>query len=232
MIFTDVRHIFFDLDKTLWDFEKNSSEALSEIFERHRLENFNIRKEDFIEVYIKKNEYCWDLYRKNQIQKTELRFTRFLMALNEFGINNQALAEALGDDYIHSAPYKTHLIPGAKEVLEYLSPKYTLHIITNGFEEVQHIKLEKCGIEKYFKTVTTSEKAGCKKPDAGIFKFALACGNAYAYESLMIGDDPVVDVEGARLVGMKAIHFNQEREQTNEICPSTIQSLGELYSLL
>lgn len=232
MIFTDVRHIFFDLDKTLWDFEKNSYEALSEIFERHRLENFNIRREDFIEVYIEKNEYCWDLYRKNQIQKPELRFTRFLMALNEFGINNQALAEALGDDYIHSAPYKTHLIPGAKEVLEYLSQKYTLHIITNGFEEVQHIKLEKCGIEKYFKTVTTSERAGCKKPDAGIFKFALARGNTYAYQSLMIGDDPLVDVEGARLAGMKAIHFNQEAAQSSIKGIHSIQNLSELRLLL
>jgi putative hydrolase of the HAD superfamily len=232
MLYKEVRHIFFDLDKTLWDFEKNSAEALSEIFAKHTLHNLQLNEHEFIQVYIEKNEYCWDLYRKNRIQKSELRFARFLMALQEFGINSQSLAEALGDDYVHLAPYKTHLIPDTREVLEYLSQRYTLHIITNGFEEVQHIKLEKCGIEKYFQTVTTSEKAGCKKPDADIFLYAMATGKASAYNSLMIGDDLHVDVQGALDVGMKAIHFNPEADYGAISDLTVIHQLKELFYLL
>lgn len=164
----EVRHIFFDLDRTLWDFERNSAETLRELFDELKLAETGILDPDlFIETYICKNDICWEMYRLNQISKAELRNLRFQMALQHFGVKHDELAKRLGDEYVNRSPLKTALFPNTLETLKYLSEKYTLHIITNGFDEVQYIKMEASGIHSFFKHITTSEKAGHKKPDHG-----------------------------------------------------------------
>jgi len=232
-MYGDIQHIFFDLDRTLWDFDRNSAEALGELFDELKLREAGIDDpQDFIQTYICKNDECWELYRLNKIIKADLRSLRFTMALEHYGVKDKSLAMAMSDAYIERSPVKTGLFPNTMETLEYLSKKYVLHIITNGFEEVQYIKMEKSGIRNYFKHITTSEKAGCKKPDERIFQYAMAVGNASTYNSLMIGDDEYIDVRGAENAGMKSILFQPDKDKTYAGDIQVIHDLGQLLTLL
>jgi putative hydrolase of the HAD superfamily len=188
--------------------------------------------EDFIKKYKIHNARLWDLYRENKINKEKLRSKRFLMVLEEYGIDDKDLAEQFGLAYIKQSPLKTKLSPFTHEVLSYLKNKYTLHIITNGFEEVQHIKLASADLKQYFDVVVTSEKAGVKKPNAKIFEFSLEQANAKAEQSIMIGDDLVVDVLGAEKAGMQGIYFNPNKEEYKEEVVHEIFCLSELMTLL
>ena len=228
-----MKHIFFDLDRTLWDFEKNSHTTLLELIFQFDLTEKGIdTPESFIKKYKIHNAKLWDLYREDKINKEELRSKRFLMTLSEYGIDDKDLAEQFGLVYIKQSPLKTNLFPFSHEVLSYLKTKYTLHIITNGFEEVQYIKLAAADLKKYFDVVVTSEKAGVKKPNAQIFEFALEQANANAEQSIMIGDDLVVDVLGAKKVGMQGIYFNPNKMEHKEEVVHEIFCLSELMTLL
>lgn len=233
MRFSDTAHIFFDLDRTLWDFERNSAETLGELFDELKLGYAGIPDaKTFIRLYIEKNDACWALYRQNKMSKDRLRVERFVMALAEFRIQDDVLAHEMAEKYVERSPLKTSLFPHTLETLAYLADKYTLHIITNGFEEVQHIKLKQSGLEPYFKTVTTSERAGCKKPDAQIFRHAMAVAGAYAFNSLMVGDDWDVDIAGALDAGMQAVHFAPETSVASSAKQPTINDLQELRKWL
>jgi putative hydrolase of the HAD superfamily len=207
------KHIFFDLDHTLWDFEQNSILALKEIFEVFELQHkLNCQFIEFIDVYHKINHDYWDAYKKNKVSREQLRNGRFIDTLLHFNYNNLAVANTISEDYIKRSPYKKNLFEGAIRVLDYLKHKnYELHIITNGFNEVQFIKLTESGLLPYFKTITTSEHAGYNKPDEKIFMHALALAKAKKNESIMIGDNYEADIEGAVLAGIEAIWFNPSK---------------------
>ena len=159
-------HIFIDLDKTLWDFEKNSLETFREIFSRYGIYKRGIESlELFLVEYIRINDMLWGLYRKNQIKKEVLNIRRFEMTLNEFGIDDLILATHIAEDYVNLSPLKNNLFPDTRNALDYLKGSYPLHIVTNGFEEVQQKKLDVSDLRKYFTTITTSEEAGVKKPE-------------------------------------------------------------------
>lgn len=209
-VYKHIRHIYFDLDRTLWDFAKNSREAIGDVYREYKLDECGYPNEDtFFKVYDVYNDYCWDRYRQNRMSKSYLRHQRFYMTLNHFGKPDRVLARQLGKAYVDISPYKTALVQGTVDILEYLSPKYKLHIITNGFQEVQSIKLQQSKIDHYFDQIVTSERVGKRKPDPLIFRFALEVAGATAEESIMIGDDYDVDVKGAEGVGMSAIHFDE-----------------------
>ena len=228
-----MKHIFFDLDRTLWDFEKNSHTTLLQLISHFNLIEKGIDNPDnFIKKYKIHNAKLWDFYREDKINKEELRSKRFLMALAEYGIDDKDFAEQFGLAYIKQSPLQTNLFPFSHEVLSYLQNKYILHIITNGFEEVQHIKLAASDLKQYFDVVVTSEKAGVKKPNSKIFEFALEQANAKAEQSIMIGDDLVVDVLGAEKVGMQGIHFNPNKEKQKKEVVHEIFCLSELMTLL
>jgi len=204
-----IAHIFFDLDRTLWDFDTNSKEAILEIFESFRLtEHTAATPADFLGVYAPINEHYWERYRNQEVTQADLRRGRFLDALRHFGCDNIELADALGAAYVDISPRKTALVDGAMELLHHLHGRYALHIITNGFEEVQHIKLKSSGLIGFFGEVITSERAGVKKPDAGIFRFAEQLTSARPHSSLMIGDHFEADVQGALQAGWRSIHFD------------------------
>lgn len=233
MPFDDTEHIFFDLDRTLWDFERNSAETITELFGELKLAYAGVPDAPaFIRTYVEKNDLCWELYRQNKIGKDRLRTERFALALAEFNIHDEALANNMAEQYVERSPLKTALFPHTSETLTYLTKRYTLHIITNGFEEVQHIKLRQSGLEPYFKTVTTSERAGCKKPDAQIFQHAMAVAGAHTFNSLMIGDDWEVDIQGALNVGMKTVYFAPDSSETAPEGALRIHSLQELQHWL
>jgi putative hydrolase of the HAD superfamily len=223
------KHIFFDLDHTLWDFEQNSKEALHEIFSAFNLQQLlQCSFIEFIEVYHQINNDYWDLYKKNKVSREMLRNGRFIDTLFHFNYADQTLAIAISEEYIKRSPYKKQLFEGAIQVLDYLLQKgYNLHIITNGFNEVQFIKLTESGLLPYFKTITTSEQVGYNKPHDEIFTHALNRAGAEKANSVMIGDNFEADIEGAIKAGIDAIWFNPNREEIQ----STMQ-FKTIYHLL
>ncbi|MCG8577946.1 MAG: YjjG family noncanonical pyrimidine nucleotidase [Flavobacteriales bacterium] len=218
----DVEHIFFDLDHTLWDFDRNSSETLAELFESYKLGDEIESSETFIAKYQEINNQFWKLYREGKIEKAKLRYIRFMQTFEIFGLKkDQKFAEQFAADYLEVCPHKTNVFPGTFETLEHLAGKYPLHIITNGFKEVQGIKMEKSGLGKYFDLILSSEDVGVNKPDPRVFNRALELTNASHNNSVMIGDTYEADIVGAENVGMKAILFNPSKAnieaKTNQI---------------
>jgi len=227
------KHIFFDLDHTLWDFERNAEETKREMFENFQLKRKGIENyESFREKYVVINQALWAMYREDKIEKEELNFRRFYDTLVLFGINDRRLGENMADAFIKGITSKTYLFPYTRELLEYLYPKYQLHIITNGFEEVQYGKLKNSGLGKYFTTIITSEAAGSKKPDPEIFRYALEEAGAKATESIMIGDDLEIDIAGARKLGIDQLFVNHDNKKHNEKPTMEIFSLDEIMKLL
>jgi putative hydrolase of the HAD superfamily len=227
------QHIFFDLDHTLWDFDRSSCETLEELYHIHNLRLFNdIRAEDFISTFHRINRDLWSLYSAGQITQSELRSFRFSRVLASLEIEAEHLAGLLSEQYIKLCPQKPHLQPFAKEVLDYLQHKYTLHIITNGFSDIQGIKLKSSGITSYFTHIVTCDDAGCKKPDIGIFTYALQRSNTAPAQSLMIGDDLDADVEGARNAGIDHVFYNYDNRRHEAVPTYEITCLSELMKLL
>jgi putative hydrolase of the HAD superfamily len=228
------KHLFFDLDRTLWDFEKNSNEVLLELYQHYDLLTKGIvDSKVFIERYKHHNEKLWDLYRQNKIEKDKLRDERFKITLEEFGINSPELAANLGADYVAHCPKKTNLLPYVHSTLNYLKDRYALHIITNGFEEVQYEKLENSNLIDYFEQIITSEQVGFKKPSLQIFKFSMLKACAKPSDSLMIGDDLHADILGAKDIGMAQVFFNPlKHEHSNSEITYEINCLSELEEIL
>lgn len=227
------RHIFFDLDRTLWDFDTNSREALTEIHANFRLDREGLPDApSFIDVYTGINEALWRAYRLGNVKKKELRSLRFTKTLEHFGCKNPVLGADIGRAYVELSPQKTALMPGTVAVLEYLAKKYSLHIITNGFDEVQGVKLERSGIAAFFREVITSEMASARKPDPEVFHLAFAKTGAAAGAAVMIGDDLETDISGARGVGMDQVYFNPRKNAHNEDITFEISNLDELRLIL
>ncbi len=205
-----VTDIFFDLDHTLWDFDKNSMLAFKRVFQKHEID---IEINDFIKEYEPINFNYWKLFREDKVSKKELRRGRLIDVFSIFNLNFSVDSiDVLAESYIDELPLDNHLFDGAEMILDYLSERYILHIITNGFKEVQHLKLKNSGISKHFSTVTTSEEIGVKKPNPLIFTSALKKANVNAKNSIMIGDTFEADILGAEAVGMKTLFYNYRKD--------------------
>ncbi len=227
------KHIFFDLDRTLWDFDAAAEVAFERIYEQYNLNSLGIPSaHEFHEVYHPLNERLWELYREDKITKADLNRTRFLKPLEHYGIHDVKLADHLSEDYVYWSPRIVRLVPGTMELLEYLKPKYHLHLITNGFEEVQDTKLTLSGMKPYFETLTVSEEVGVKKPNPEIFQYALNKAHATAEESLMIGDEMAVDIDGARAAGIDTVLFNPKGEKIEGERTFEVKDLREIKQIL
>jgi putative hydrolase of the HAD superfamily len=226
------KHIFFDLDRTLWDFDSNSREALTDVFNMHQLNRFFETPEPFINSYHKYNELLWDRYRQGNINKELLRSLRFDLTLRDVNISDPALVKAIGEDYLRLSSEKTILFPHTHETLGYLYEKYHLYILTNGFRETQFSKLKNCNLSKYFQTVFTSETIGYNKPHPKIFHWAMSSVNGRKEECLMIGDDIEVDILGADRCGIDGVYFNPDRFVTEVRPRYEIESLIQLKAFL
>ncbi|CAA0171001.1 putative haloacid dehalogenase-like hydrolase protein [Tenacibaculum maritimum] len=224
-----IQHIFFDLDHTLWDFERNSELAFQRIFEERKIP---ISITDFLKIYKPINFKYWKLYREEKVSKEALRYNRLKETFEKltYSISTELII-AISEDYINFLSDYNHLFEGTIEILDYLKEKYELHIITNGFKEVQHLKMEKSGIKKYFTHIITAESIGVKKPDPKIFAYAMKLAKATPKNSVMIGDSYEADVIGGLDMGMSAIYCNLEKKE-NIKGISTIQSLIELKQYL
>lgn len=220
-----ITDIFFDLDHTLWDFDKNSALTFEKIF---NLNNININTDDFLIQYVPINLKYWRLYREEKIEKEALRFERLNEAFLAINLKlEKDLIIKLSEDYISHLSSFNYLFENTFEILDYLSLNYNLHIITNGFEEVQQKKLVNSNINEYFKTVTNSEMVGVKKPNPKIFNFALDLADAKVSESLMIGDSFEADILGAKNIGMDVIFF----DINNRTIDTDIKQIDNLIQL-
>src|SRR5690554_993368 len=201
--------IYFDLDHTLWDFEKNASETLMELFDTYRLQNLGIASATtFIETYNRNNHPLCALYHHGKITKAALREARFADTFREFDIDPKWFPVAFEEDYLRLCPQKTNLFPHTHETLGYLQQKYTLHLISNGFGDASETKVTTCDLKKYFKTIVISERVGFHKPHPQIFHHAVGNADTTIAGSVMVGDSLDADVRGAQNVGMDAIYFN------------------------
>ncbi len=205
-----ITDVFFDLDHTLWDFDKNSGLAFERVFRKHKIE---LPLAEFLRVYEPINLDYWKKYREDRVSKEQLRRGRLTETFDCFELKFPLeTIDSLAHCYIEELPIDNHLFTGAVDILDYLSANYRLHIITNGFEEVQHLKLHNSGIKKYFSTVTTSEEVGLKKPHPVIFETALMKASVASTQSVMIGDSLEADIIGAQKAGMHTLFFNYRNE--------------------
>jgi putative hydrolase of the HAD superfamily len=226
-------HIFFDLDHTIWDFDKNAEETLQELYVIHHLKETGLHSADlFIETYTRNNHRLWAQYHVGEITKDYLREARFRTTFLELGLNPDVIPAGFEDEYVKLCPTKTNLFPGAREVLEYLGAKYTLHLISNGFQESTEIKIAGSDIGRYFQNIVISEVIGINKPDRAIFQHALDLAGATKEESIMIGDSIEADVRGALNFGMDAIYFNPMHLPRPDDVPVQVNSLVELMKML
>ena len=226
----EIKHIFFDLDHTLWDFEKNSNLTFEQLFRRH---NIALALEDFLVVYAPINFAYWKKYREEKVSKEALRYGRLKDAFDALDFEvSDALIDQLAMEYIQVLPDYNHLFEGVFDLLDYLQSKYTLHIITNGFEEIQKLKLERSGIVHYFDQLITSESVGVKKPNPRVFEYALKKAGATAAESVMIGDNIEADIIGALNCGIASIHFDEAKESSGQDTYKSVTSLLEIKQYL
>ena len=224
-----ITDIFFDLDHTLWDFEKNSALTFEKIFTEL---NIQLNIDDFLSAYDEINHRYWKLYRENKISKLELRRKRLIESFEAIDYRfDPHDINWLSDKYILYLSTFTNLFQGTIFLLESLKSKYQLHVLTNGFEVVQHHKIKNSGLASYFKNIITAEKVGFKKPNPIIFEYALDQTKTIPENSLMIGDSLEADILGALNKGIQAIHFNSHNEPLHDHC-LVVNNLDEIKGML
>lgn len=226
------KHIFFDLDDTLWDFYANANEALSFLFEKYRLKDHYVESQQLIDTFHAVNNQLWVLYRNNEIDRDYLREKRFNLIFEKLENKSFTAHADFAKEYLSLCPTRENLVDGAGETLDYLVKKYELHVITNGFDEVARTKLECSGLGKYFDQIITSEDAGSKKPAHGIFDYALKAAKAEKSHSLMIGNDLEADIYGAMSAGIDQVYYNPAKAIAEKKPTYEIMHLAELQKLL
>ena len=225
--------IFFDLDHTLWDYETNSNETLKELYTQYDLQAKGVTSHaHFLKEFREVNAALWVLYDQGLIDSEVIRKERFKKVLMPFGAYEEKLCYEISHEYLNTCPKKGTLIPNAYEVLEYLKAHYALTVITNGFEEIQNLKLAAGNLHGFFDHIVTSQKAGHKKPAPEIFHYALDLNGIDSHEALMVGDNLVTDIGGARNAAIDAVYFNPERIRHDQTLDFEIEGLHELYDIL
>ncbi|TDG37208.1 noncanonical pyrimidine nucleotidase, YjjG family [Pedobacter changchengzhani] len=225
-------HIFFDLDHTIWDFDRNAEETLTELYSEYKLDTLGLNScAEFITTYTENNHQLWADYHLGKITKDVLRAERFNKTFIQLGIHPDQVPHQFEDDYVKISPTKTNLFDGANQVLSYLQNKYTLHIISNGFKETTLTKMNLSALNPYFTNVIISEDIGVNKPNPLIFEQALSKAKANKTESIMIGDSLEADIYGALNFGMDAIFFNPLKKEKPEDVKDQIHHLEELFDL-
>lgn len=225
--------VIFDLDHTLWDYEINCAEALLELYNKNDLKKRGVTSFDsLLDVFTEMNTQMWDQYDMGIIQRDVIRYQRFHRILLALGIDDYQLSLSMSRDYVALSPTKKNLVPNAKTILDYLANKYKLIILTNGFEEIQLVKLSSSGIAHYFDHVVTSEVAGHKKPAKEIFEYALSATKLCSNEAIMVGDNLNTDIKGAHNAGIDSSYFNPSRKPHQHKTKFEISDLIELKSIL
>lgn len=214
------KSLFIDLDDTLWAFSENARDSFMETYDKYGLERYFNSFDHFYEIYKKRNLELWKEYGDKKITKEELNRQRFLYPLQAVGVNDEELAKAYSDNFFQLIPTKSKLMPYAKEALEYLSNRYRLYILSNGFRELQSQKMKSAGIYHYFQKIILSEDIGVHKPYLEIFYFALSATQSELKDSLMIGDSWEADISGAKRAGMHQAYYDILNRKNLEFQPN------------
>ena len=227
------KNLFIDLDDTLWDIHQNSKECLLEIYDDYGYKEYFDSFDHYYNVYMPSNHYLWGLYREGKINKDELIVERFLAPVREFGIVDADYAKKLSDDFLGRTTYKTKLVDGTMDILEYLKPNYNMHILSNGFREVQYKKIENSGLKPYFDKIVLSDEIGINKPHPEFFRYALKNTNSLREETLMIGDSWEADILGAYNSNIHQLWYNPEGIKSNGFTPTyCVKTLDEIKGIL
>jgi putative hydrolase of the HAD superfamily len=227
------KHIFFDLDETLWDYYANASAVLQRLYIEFDLVAVGVENADvFTQAFYRGNNLAWHKFDIGEFSKETLRLNRFALVFAEMNLPATAVPDGLEEAFVSLCPREGRLIEGTIELLEYLKPKYTLHIITNGFNGTQALKMESAGIDQYFATLTTSESNGSRKPMPEIYEYALASAGAAASQSMMVGDKIENDVLAAERVGIHGVYYNPHSHPHTEKLRFEIKDLLELKEVL
>ncbi|KGE15590.1 YjjG family noncanonical pyrimidine nucleotidase [Sphingobacterium deserti] len=231
-MFFDKKDIFFDLDHTIWDFDRNARETLHDLYYKYSFDRLTgmSASDTFIETYTLNNHRLWDLYHHGKIDKQTLRTSRFADTFTQLGLAPSLFPSTFEEEYLAICPTKTNLFPHAHETLAYLQSKYRLHLISNGFKEACEMKLANSKLADYFQTIVISENVGVNKPNPAIFHYAISNGAATIDTSVMIGDNLDADVRGAQNVGIDAIFFNVVGIEKPADIKHMISDLKELQS--
>lgn len=230
----NMRHIFFDLDNTLWDHRKNAYLTIKELFKQQKItEKYGIDFESFHQVYHDINERLWEQIRDGEIDKDYLRKHRFYDSFLSFGIDDAQLSDYFEHHFLDEILNYNELVDGAIDLLDYLRNKgYIMHIISNGFQEVTERKCILSGISDYFETITSADSIGLRKPRPEIFDYSLNLAKAAREESIMIGDDWIADVKGAQNFGMDVIFFDVYQDNPQEAGLKVVRHLSEIKNYL
>ena len=230
---TKYKSLFFDLDDTLWDTFHNNRDCLKEIFSDYNFGRYYCSFEEFFGLYMPNNELLWARYRNNEIDRYTLILERFMHILRPMNINDNEYALKINKDFLRRTTTKTKIIEGSIDLLKYLHPSYRLFIISNGFREIQLLKMQNTGLAPFFERIILSEDVSKQKPHKEIFDFALKNTNSRRAESLIIGDSLEADIKGAQNAGIDQIWFNPEKSYNSGIIPTfTVTMLSEIKELL
>lgn len=224
-----INHIFFDLDHTLWDYDRNAQETLADLYQLNGF-GAQVSLKKFVSTYYEVNEGLWHKYNRKEIDREYIKSHRFVQVFEKIGVDTKYASKS-SEYFMQNCSRKPHLVEHARSTLDYLIKKYKLHIITNGFNDVQPQKLSSSGITEYFDVMVTSETSNARKPDPEIFEDALNRADAQKHESVMIGDNPKTDIHGARDFGIKTILFDPSGKKRS-MADISIQSLDELIQIL
>ncbi|MEM0940673.1 MAG: YjjG family noncanonical pyrimidine nucleotidase [Bacteroidota bacterium] len=224
-----IQHIFFDLDHTLWDYNRSAEETLSEMFDLLELSDSGHTANDFFNVFYEVNDNLWHMYNQGKIDRKYIKINRFKEVLEKLGANTSKSLEA-SNYFMAHCPSKPYLMPDSMTALRYLHEKYSLHIITNGFQDSQERKLKSSGVKDFFDQVITSECIGSRKPSREIFDYSLSQAGASLSDSIMIGDNAKTDISGAKNAGMKSVFYDPSGKKKS-LADYTIQSHLELIKL-
>jgi putative hydrolase of the HAD superfamily len=228
------KHIFFDLDHTLWDFDTNATLALEVVYNHYQVQQLiNIPFAQFGPRYIHHNNILWDLYHNDKITAADLKWKRMYLALLDFKYANETLAKDMSNMFLTELPLQNTIFNYTHEILQYLKTKgYQLHLITNGFEDIQRAKLANSNLTHYFTALITSELANSLKPKKEIFDFALAQTGAQLHQSIMLGDNLDADIGGAKNAGWDCIFVNHINAPNNGGATFEVKHLKELENIL
>ena len=228
------KNLFFDLDDTIWAFSANARDTFEEMYHVHHLYKYFESFDHFYTIYKKRNEELWAEYGRGEVTKDELNRQRFLYPLQVVGHADEALAKQYSDNFLNVIHTKSKLMPHAKEILDYLSPRYNLYILSNGFRELQSRKMMSAGVDHYFKKIVLSEDLGVLKPSLQLFNFALSATQSEAHQTLMIGDSWSADIVGANGAGIDQVYYSMNNDSKDLPFKPTyyINSLEQLYDIL
>ncbi len=232
MLLSTFTHLLFDLDHTLWDFERNSEETLRELFRACELNKSFTSEDHFLNIYHTINATLWGAYGRGKISKNKVKYDRFGLTLKKVGIVDSSLIEFMAEEYVLRSPCKTHLMTGALEVLEILSEKYKIIIVTNGFSEVQYRKIKMSGLEPFVDQVIISEDAGFQKPDSRFFDYLVQKTKVLISQGLMIGDNLQTDILGAKDYGFQTVFFNPDGKKDTVGATFEVRELRAILGLV